>query len=485
MNATRFELPKSGDESPHSKTELLRALGPGTAVAIVVGYVIGAGIFLKPGNIAADVGDFRIIIAAWVAGGVLCLLGALSVAELAAMLPRSGGLYVYLREAYGPLVAFLFGWNDVFFMRPAGLAALATASVGSLLKVLEIEAGGLTRAILAAGLVICVAVVNILGVVWGGRVQNATTLIKAGSLVVLALLPFLLMELGGSAWSAANYATTVSPAVGESIATRFGVALLAVMWAYNSWHNVTQVADEIRDPQRNIPLALFSGVGILIVLYVSVNIAYHGVLPMDRMAAARDHAAEEVVRTLIGPIGSALVSAVIMISSLGAMNANLLVTPRIAFAMGRDGVFFRQLGQVHPRFRTPATAIVVQAIMGSALLIGSGVLVEFVAAFRGKSIFAMLTDFVIFAASLFYTLGVLSVIVLRFKHPEWARPYRTWGYPLVPTAFVAGYVWFLTHVYLGKPFEANTGLMFIGLGILVFFACQAWVAHQPTAKVNV
>jgi APA family basic amino acid/polyamine antiporter len=245
---------------------------------------------------------------------------------------------------------------------------------------------------------------------------------------------------------------------------------------------VTPVAEEIRDPQRSLPLALLAGVGILTVLYVSANVAYHSVLPMDRMAESRDHAAEEFLQTLLGPVGSAVMSAVIMCSTLGTINAIMLVSPRIAFAMGRDGVFFRALGRVHERFHTPAAAILTLAVMGSALVAGSGVLVEHVAAFQGKSLFAMLTDFVIFAASLFYVLGVAAVIVLRHKHPDWQRPYRTWGYPIVPLVFLASYAWFLTQVYLGKPFEANAGLALIGLGIPVYVAWQAWSAASSSAR---
>jgi APA family basic amino acid/polyamine antiporter len=453
---------------------LVRALGPVTAMAVVVGYVIGSGIYLKPGNIAAEVGDFRIIIAAWVTGGVLCFLGALSFAELAVMMPRAGGLYVYLGAAFGRPVAFLFGWSEFVVLRPAALGALSTASVGSLIKVLGVEMGGVGRALLAVCVIAAMAWVNVLGVAWGGRMQNVTTFVKVSFLAMIALLPLAMMPLSTSPVSVANFATTLPAVEQTSVVSRFGIALLAVMWAYNSWHQVTPVAEEIREPQRTLPLALLCGVGILTVLYVSANVAYHSVLPMDRMAKARDHAAEEFVQTLLGPIGSAVMSAVIMCSTLGTINAIMLVSPRIAFAMGRDGVFFRALGRVNDRFRTPATAIVVLAVMGSFLVVSSGVLVEHVATFSGKSLFAMLTDFVIFAASLFYVLGVLAVVVLRHRHPDWQRPYRTWGYPIVPLVFLAAYAWFLSQVYIGKPFEAKAGLVLIALGIPVYFGWQAW-----------
>ncbi len=443
-------------------------------MAVVVGYVIGAGIFLKPGNIAAEVCDFRVILAAWLTGGVLCLLGALCFAELAVMMPRAGGLYVYLGAAFGRPVAFLFGWSEIVCLRPASLGALSTACVGALVKVLGVELSGVSRAALATVLIAAVAWVNVRGVVWGGRVQNATTLMKVFFVAAIAVLPFALIPLGTSPVSAANFCTTLPVADEVSVVTRFGAALLAVMFAYNSWHQVTPVAEEIREPQRSIPLALFGGVGILTVLYVSANVAYHSVLPMSEMAASRDHAAEELFRTLLGPVGSATMSVVIMLSSLGTINAVMLVTPRVTFAMGRDGAFFHALGRVHERHRTPAVAIVVLAVMGSALVLTSGVLVDFVPAFRGKSIFTILTDFVIFAASLFYVLGVLAVIVLRFRLPDWPRSYRTLGYPFVPLAFLGAYAWFLSRVYLDKPFEANAGLILIGLGVPVFFGWKRW-----------
>jgi APA family basic amino acid/polyamine antiporter len=458
---------------------LVRALGGGSAIALVVGYVIGAGIFLKPGQIAAEVGDFRLILTAWVAGGLLCLLGALCFAELAAMLPRAGGLYVYLREAFGRPVAFLYGWNEVFFARPASLGALSTAFVGSLSRMSGIaDLPPLARAGFATLLVVTLAGVNVLGVIWGGRLQNATTLIKVGFLMTLAILPFALLPLVTGGFDAANYTSTTVPPAGSTLATQFSAALLAVLWAYNGWHNVTPVAEEIHAPQRTIPRALLVGVTTLIVLYVSVNCAYHGVLSMERMAAAKDHAAEEMLRALLGPAGSAFMSAVIMCSTFGAINGNLLITPRIAFAMGRDGVFFRPLGEVHARFRTPAIAIVVEASMAVALVWASAVLVTRLPALRDRSLFAMLTDFVIFASSLFYVLGVLAVLVLRRTHPDWSRPYRTWGYPVVPVLFLAAYAWFLGQVYVAKPFEARAGLVLIAAGVPVYGLWQALSARS-------
>lgn len=472
---------KSGGEAG-----LLRALGPGMAVAVVVGNVIGSGIFAKPGTIAAEAGDFTLILLAWVTGGALCALGALCYAELATMLPRAGGLYVYLREAYGKPVAFLFGWNELLFNRPASIGALSWIFIGSLTQALQWQVGTVPRVLLATLLIAALAWVNVLGVIWGGRVQGVTTLIKATFLGLLALLPFVLWPFTESSIDIAHYSSTIAQPSGTT-GWRFGVILLAVMWAYNGWHGITPVAEEVRNPQKNIPLALFGGVGLLALLYISANLAYHGVLSMEQMATSGEHAAERMVSELLGPVGGMVMSAVVMCSVFGAINSNLLIAPRISFAMGRDGVFFRQLGWIHSSYRTPAVAIVVQAVMAVLLVITAAALVEWapalqeavvgwstlenlLAGLNTTSIFNLLSNFVIFAVSIFYALAALAVVVLRYKHPDWERPYRTWGYPLVPLLFVAFYVWFLGQVYVGKPLEANAGLLLILLGLPVYYA---------------
>jgi basic amino acid/polyamine antiporter, APA family len=527
-----------------SRPGLLRVLGLGTAIALVVGNVIGSGIFFKPGGIAADVGDFRLIISAWIAGGVVCILGGLCFAELGAMLPRAGGLYVYLREAYGRPTAFLFGWTEFAFGKPASNAALSVAFVGALDAAVGWDLGIFAVVAVAAGVVSLMAWINIVGVIWGGRVQAGTTIIKAGFLGVVAALPFVLLAFRGGtpAFSVDNYATTLSAAPHQTtFAAQFAAAMLAVMWAYNGWHGITPVAEEIRDPERNIPRALFLGIGILIVLYVGANFAYHGVLSMDEMAAGGTSAAQNMVRKSLLPIsesaagfGVALVTAVIMTSTFGAINSNILEGPRVSFAMGRDDVFFRGLGRVHVNYRTPAVAIAVQALMAAGLLVATGgyVWVESRAprveseaaapaggertsniehstsniespAAGGESVtaagsqpstldprprsnsdqlkdtFTILTNLVVFSASLFYFLAVLAVIVLRYRRPEWRRPYRTHGYPLVPLLYLAFYTWFLWYVYWGEPLEANVGLLLVALGLPAYYGWRAWARRHP------
>lgn len=497
--------PVSANTSTTS-TGLVRALGPVIATAVVVGNVIGSGIFLKPGNIAAAAGDFRLIISVWVLGGVLCILGGLCFAELSAMKPHVGGMYVYLREAYGRWVAFLFGWTEVFFSKPASIGALGVAFVGSLNLATGNHLSPTHQVLLAAALIAAMAWVNVLGVLWGGRLQLVVTLIKAIFLAGVALLPFAMIPWASESIDVANYSTTVKPGQ-VSFASQVSVVLLSVMWAYNGWHGITPLAEEVRDPHRNIPLALFAGIGILIVLYVAANFAYHGVLSMAEMKAAGDHAAEEMLNKLFGKTGLAAMSAVIMCSTFGAINTNLLQAPRITFAMGHDGTFFRSLGTVHATYRTPAMAIVVMAIMAIALIASVAgakamlaapektkdseatsetsyatvdestedaspeqLMPMIVASLRNDTIFSLLTNFVIFSASIFYMLGVAAVIVLRYRLPDAERPYRTWGYPVVPLLFLAVYFWFMTQVYHSNPLESRTGVLFIAIGLPVYWA---------------
>ena len=462
--------PDSSETPATESPSLLRALGPGMAIAIVVGNVIGSGIFAKPGRIAAEAGRFDLIIAVWIVGGVLCLLGALCFAELATMLPHAGGLYVYLREAYGKLTAFLFGWQEFLFNRPASTAALSMIFVGSLGIALGFNFGIFVTLALAIALQIAAIGINIVGVLWGGRVQAATTIIKAGFVAFVAVLPFVLEVGGRSVIDSSNFGATIEPAQ-SSMATQIAGVLLAVMWAYNGWHGIAPVAEEIRNPQRNIPIALFGGIGLLILLYLSANLAYYAVVPMAEMAMPRnqEHVAELMVTRLLGDWGGKLMSIGVMVSTLGAINSNLLLGPRVPFAMGRDKVFFPILGEVHARFRTPAVAILVQGGLGVAMVLASAVLVEYVDYFKEKSIFSILTDCIIFVSSIFYALSVGAVMVLRRKQPDRERPYRTLGYPFVPILYIIVYGWFLVYVYLGNPAESLIGLGIIALGIPVFY----------------
>ena len=467
---------KSGQQ-----VSLLRVLGPGMAVAIVVGNVIGSGIFATPGGIAADGRGFPLIISAWVFGGVLSLLGGLCFAELGAMLPRAGGMYVYLKHAYGRPVGYLQGWTQFIFGNPGSLGALSIIFVAHLGEVLYPEsAAGISRAAtlaLSVSLIVGLAMVNIVGVLWGGWVQTLTTIFKAGVVLAVAVLPFCVASGEAQAASMATLWSTALPMNDGTpgVASRFAVVLLAVMWAYNGWHGITPVAEEVREPGRNIPRALLIGVGILTTLYVSANIAYHLVVPMEEMVLDenRKKVAVLLFDRLLGPVGGTLMAVGVMVSTFGAINSNLLLGPRVPFAMGRDDTLLNWLGAVSPRFRTPARAIAVQALMGVVLLVSSTVLADTLTAEgAATSVFDLMTGYIVFSSSIFYMLAVGAVVVLRRKHPEWERPFRVhW---LIPTAYLVFYTWFLSHVLIGKPMEAGIGIAMSLSGIPVLLAGIAW-----------
>jgi basic amino acid/polyamine antiporter, APA family len=332
------------------------------------------------------------------------------------------------------------------------------------------------------------AFINILGVAWGGRVQMAVTIIKAGSVILVAALPFILMPFQETI-QRSNYAS-VAPPQQPTLALQVGAVLLAVMWAYHGWHGVTPLAEEIRDPQRNVPLGLIGGIGVVMFLYVSANIAYHGMLSMSELQSAGQRGAEQMLMKLIGPIGQSTMAVIILCSTFGAMNSNILETPRVAFAMGRDRVFFRALGLVHATFRTPILAILVTAGSSIGILVAvaigkqgvvgidpetmAGLTKKFVIGLQQNTVFDLLTNFVVFASAIFHFLVVLAVFILRWKRPDAPRPYKTFGYPFSPAIFLVIYVWFLAQIYKGSPVEANFGILLIALGIPAYWAYKLW-----------
>lgn len=493
-------LPATGASGPQSGHEhqLLRALGPGVAIAVVVGNVIGSGIFAKPSGIATEAGSFPVIISGWILGGIICLFGALCFAELSAMLPRAGGLYIFLREAYGKPIAFLFGLNEYVFGRTATNGALsvffATLCCAPFLKPDE-SASPWLQAAIACAVIIGLTTINVLGVIWGGRVQGLTTLIKAGFLGLIAVVPFLFLTINSHSVQWSNYLTTVVPRQ-HTLSEQFAAILLAVMWAYNGWHDIAPIAEEVRDPQRNIPFALIGGILILIMLYVGANVAYHGVLTMEQIAGAQRQTAQLTIYTTLKPLGEAwatsganAITAVTMCSVFGALNCNLMLGPRIAFAMARDGIFWRPLAHVHPKFRTPAVSIMAQAVMSCGLVIVGTYLIVNIdwlisvlrqidcfglfspfedAELRRVDLFGLFTDFVVYSANIFYALCVLAVYILRWKHPEWERPYRTWGYPIIPALYLAGMGWFLYVAYYSAPLSSTVAVILVLLGFPVY-----------------
>jgi APA family basic amino acid/polyamine antiporter len=448
-------------------------LGRWDAVAIVVGSIIGSGIFLKPAKVASDLNSFGLEMIVWIVVGLVTLCGALSLAELAAMLPHAGGPYVYLRAAYGRLTAFLWGWTEFWIIRTGSVGALACASAIYLNKIV-----GLNHAAQEACAIAIVAVLtltNAAGVKWGARVQNITTLIKVSFLLALIGVPLLI----GRA-NVDNLDPLWPVTGGTSMWRAIGVAMIAVFWPYDGWVNIAPVAEEIKEPQRNVPFALLLGMIIVTLLYVGAVVSYHLVLPMQDMQKSGAVAAD-VSELLFGDYGRVIAALAVMCSTFGACNSNLLSGPRIIFAVARDGLIPPGLHRIHPQYRTPANAILLQGCWGIVLIL---------VAFWWKSgptddprdAFDALTDFVIFGGSLFYALAVAAVFVLRRRQPQLERPYRTWGYPLTPAIYLAAFAVALVSLLLEKQEQTATGCALIAAGAVYYAVVRRWMNRSCEAS---
>jgi amino acid transporter len=479
-------------ETPAGDQTLPRVLGPVEAFCVVVGSVIGSGIFIVPAEVARDVPALGPIVLVWIVGGVFSAAGALTLAELGAMLPRAGGPYVYLRAAYGPLPAFLFGWTEFLVVRAGSMATLAAAFARYFVQIVPPPAGiaaEIWQAGAAAGAIALVTTVNILGTAWGGRLQVAGTVLKVGGVLALIGLPFVL---GGHDVSRL---TPVWPrGFGVSWLEGMMVAMVGVLWAYDGWVNLTPLAEEVRDPGRNVPRALILGMAVLIVLYLSVTLVYHWVLPLAEVAAAStDRGAEKAVAAaycyrLLGRPGVVAISLLVMCSTFISLNGNALTGPRAYFAMARDRLFPAALCRIHPRYRTPANAVLAQGTWAILLTVIATVLIMAPAPVAGTEsqwprpvlaawaklnrtpLYTVLYTYVIFGANLFYLLAIASVFVLRARRPDLPRPYRTWGYPVTPLLYVAAALLLLGNMLRQSPTESLAGLALIALGLPAYWA---------------
>ena len=440
-------------------TGLRRELGAWSAMAIVVGTVIGSGIFIVPNTMVQRVGSVEMVFAVWVVGGLLSLSGALSYAELSAALPGAGGEYVYLREAYGPLWSFVYGWTQFWVAKSGSIATLATAfflyfgnfwptarnvvavvplPIGPGGGPLEITCGQL----LAMALILALGGVNFVGVKVGGGVQVVVTVCKVG--LIAFVVGFGLFSGHGRA---ANFATAV-PAAGGAVA--FFAAMRAALWAYDGWNNVSMVASEVRDPQRNLPRSLIWGTLAVMGIYLAANAAYFFVLPAGEVARS-DLVAADMMGRILGPFGTSAVSVAAMISIFAALNGSILSGSRVPYAMAHDRYFFAPAAEVHQRFHTPGVSIL--ALCGwSALVVLSG---------RYEDLFT----YVIFASFILYGMTTAAVIVLRHTQPAMVRPYRTLGYPAVPLLFVVVSLGLVVSTLIDKPRESLLGLGLIACGL--------------------
>ncbi len=430
---------------PTEQPKLLRALGLWQTSAIVIGIMIGTAVFLVPADITREVGSPRAALTVWLVGGLLSLFGALSFAELAAMLPDAGGQYVYLREAYGPLAGFLCGWSFFVSAQTGGISVLAVGFAEYLRELVALSPWQQKAA--AAVSIALFTAINYRGVREGGAVQSILTGLKVAAIAGLIILGFVLVRGTPGGLAALPFSK------GSSFPASFGIALVAAFWAYEGWNVCTFAAAEVKRPERNLPLALILGTSAVIALYVGLNLVYYHVLPLSEVAQSRRVAAAAAVRVLGRP-GSLFVTWVIIVSTLGSINGSVLGAPRVYYAMAKDGLFFRWCATVHPRFRTPHLALLLQGALAILLvLLGT---------------YEQLYTYVIFAAWVFYALTAFGVIVLRHKMPDRPRPYRVWAYPVVPVVFVLTAVWFLVNMLLESPAEAGWGCLILLAGIPVY-----------------
>ena len=429
---------------------LPRRLGLWSAVAVLVGSTIGSGIFRTPAIIAARVPAPGPMFAVWILGGVLALCGALSYAELAAMYPRSGGVYVYIREGFGRLPAFLFGWTELVLIRASALGAIATPFAEYLLRSLgynpALEPYATTVHWVAAVAIAVTATLNYIGLNWSSLLLNLTTGVKYGALVLLVVLGFAVGQ---------GEFAHFGQAAGTPHAGLFGLALVSVLWAYDGWGDLSFVGGEVRDPERNMPRALVLGTVGVIAIYLLVNAAYLYLLPIDRMAKSPLVAAD-AAQLIVGQIGVGLVAVVVMVATFSTLLGSILTSPRIFFAMAEDGLLFKPVARVHPRFHTPSVAIVGTAVLGVVFVL--------------LRTFEQLADQFVVAIFPFYALAAAAVIVLRRRQPDRPRPVRVWGYPAVPVLFVLASFLILGNALREHP--GPTGLAFgiILLGIPVYYA---------------
>ena len=437
---------------------LVRGIGLWGATLLAIGSVIGSGIFLTTGSMMQTLPSSTLVIAAWVAGGMLAMAGGLTYAEMGSMFPRSGGLYVFLSEAYGPVWGFLFGWACLLVILTGSVATVAVGfaeyfsyffpSLGTAHVLItlampwgpwSISAGQLV----AAASVIVITVINYAGIEQGNLTNAVLTVAKVGGLIAIPLLALAFATVD-PAWT-----PVVPPAVARPLAS-FGVIMIAVMWTYEGWYYVAFAAGEIERPAQTVPRALILGTIALTTIYVSVNVAYILTLPVAEIAGVT-RIAEKAVTALVGPIGATLVAASVVISTFGCNVAGVIASSRVCFAMASDGRFFPAAARVHPVHRTPHVALLITSVWSVLLTLTGG--------------YEALFTYVTFASVLFGTLGGLAIFVLRWRRPAVPRPYRALGYPVIPALYVLGSFALVWNTLMERPTESIAGLVLVALGL--------------------
>ena len=481
----------------------MKGLGLTSATMLVMGSMIGSGIFIVSAEIAREVNSPALLIGAWLVTGFLTIVGALSYGELAAMMPRAGGQYVYLRESLGPMWGFLYGWT-LFLVIQTGTIAAVGVAVGKFLgifvpsisssnwilhlwKVPPIRIGPMvlgnmdvglnTQNLVAILVVIALSIINIFGVKMGARIQNVFTIAKASALFGLVLLGIFLgrnaqalaANFSGNFWRNAGLGTMheIGPGVVVSTLTVLAVAQVGSLFSADAWNNVTFTAGEVKNPQRNLPLSLALGTGVVIALYVACNFIYLGARPLDGSPAgatilergikfaSEDRVATAVMNQMLGTVGGLLMAGAIMLSGFGCANGLILAGARVYYAMAKDGLFFRNVAKLHPTYKTPVMSLMVQMVWTCILCISGS--------------YGQLLDYIIFAVLVFYILTIFGLFVLRRTHPEAQRPYKAIGYPVLPAIYIVMALFIDVVLLRYKPQYTWPGLMIVLLGIPVYY----------------
>ncbi len=443
-----------------TRTELIRGLSFTDATLITVGSVLGTGAFLTTSDVARALPHAGLILLAWVFGGVLTIAGALTYAELGAMMPRAGGPYHFLKEAYGPLFGFLKGWVDFLVIMSGGVATISVGFgeyVGSFVPFFATQnvlasadlfghpwklTGGALAGVLAIAFF---TVTSVVGLRESALLQNLLTVVKIGAMLALAVLGLLVAP--------ATSPNLVAATLPASLFSAFGLAMIGVLWTFDGWYAVTYLGGEMKEPSRDLPRAMFLGVGIVTLLYVLLNLVYLRAIPVSEMPS-QSRIAEAAAGVLFGPFAAKLVSAAVMVSAFGCIGSTVLYSTRAYLPMAVDGVFFKSLAVVHPKWRTPVACILAQGAW-SILLTVSGT-------------YEALYTYVVVILFLFHAATGIAVFVLRVKKPEWPRPYRVWGYPVVPAVFVVISLAFVVNSMVERPIESLFGFLILLLGVPAF-----------------
>lgn len=448
---------------PHKQT-LARRLTLTNAVMVVIGSVIGSGIFLTPQNVAANVDVPGLMIGVWILTGLLTLAGALTNAEVASLIPEAGGQYVFFRVTFGQLTAFLYGWTTFIVYQTGSIAAIAVAfakylgyfvdlpHLGPELEAWQLPLLGsifplknIGVTMVAIGAIITVTTINYFGVQFGGIIQNIFTIMK-----VVAIGAIIVLAFGSGKGNVDNFFPLWGMPSSGSMMAAVGVAMIATLWSYDGWNSLTYLAGEVMEPQKNIPRALIIGTLAVILIYVTTNLAYLYILPIHEIAQSKLVAADVMNRVFYG-WGGAIISAMVMVSTFGTVNATSMTTARVFYAMAKDKMFFKSMGEVHPKFRTPNKSLLVQCLWACILCL--------------TGTYDQIFTYVIFAGWIFYALGGVAVFILRAKQPNAVRTYKVPLYPVIPVVFILVATWFVYNTIVEQTTDSMVGLFLVAAGI--------------------